>query len=1052
MFSESAVILGSVDRFEGAYLTGWAIAVPGESSCTIEVTDGSGHVVGSGRAARTRSDLSTLGYGHSNFAFRIPIPELGASETLCVRANAEELPGSPIMVGAGLHDGFAEIINGTVLGWVTERRAGFHAPKIRLVDQNDADVAWTRAVIDRSGNDPLYTPARYRIALPSSCYGLPELQLRVLADGAEFARVGCALRLVGFTDGVLPDRCAGWLLSPDAPKQRFDIEVLRNGHVVGAGACNLPRTDLREMHPLSWDVGFDIALDEPDREVMRTSELSLRIAGTGVELFGGPFVVGRRPAIVAAGRRAARLAHDDTVRLDDAERSVLQAALAEFTESRRRGSDYAVLKQARPTHRGDAVRRLSVIIPIYRDVAVTRACIDSVLRQRNPEADAVILLNDCSPDAGMADMLEPFAQVPNVFLLSNPQNCGFVQSVNRALGFCRSGDVVLLNSDTLIFDGGLDELWRAANSANDIGTATALSNNATIFSYPHPLQAACVLDDASWSELAAVALREQAGRTVDVPTGHGFCMLIRRAILDRQPRLNEKFGRGYGEENELCLRAADLGYRHVAAIGAFVEHRESVSFGGDKDDLLKLNLPQLEAMFPEYTPTIMEFQKSDELRRARWALDAYRLRKAADAGVRFALMVENWLGGGTARAARDIEAAVGYGAARKLRLCCNEDGTIELQASEPRLQASFLAEETGPLFDLLEAAGVELVVIHQLLGFGAAFIEALGPYATGRRCVYFVHDFYALCPRVNMIDAIGQFCEGADAERCARCVALGGSHEGSRLGELAPAEHRALFARALGSMEHLIAPSGDCARQIARVFPELQATCVPHPQPQAAFPQHARDGSFDDVVLLGAIGPHKGSAKLLELAQRARLHRPTLRLHVIGYTDIDRQLKAVGNVMISGRYEAAELPRLLAASRAKLALFLHNWPETFSFTLTEAVMHGLIPLVPDIGAPAERVRAAGFGVVFPFPIDSLHILEAINGLASGRLASAAGSGSPAAFSQPCSASQIARFFGIAETASQPTRAIGAPTRISDRNSIELAGLGHESGIVISEPA
>jgi glycosyltransferase involved in cell wall biosynthesis len=182
---------------------------------------------------------------------------------------------------------------------------------------------------------------------------------------------------------------------------------------------------------------------------------------------------------------------------------------------------------------------------------------------------------------------------------------------------------------------------------------------------------------------------------------------------------------------------------------------------------------------------------------------------------------------------------------------------------------------------------------------------------------------------------------------------------------------------------------------------------------EAVFPRIARNGGFDDIVLLGALGPHKGSAKLLELAQRARLHRPTLRLHVIGYTDIDRQLKAVGNVRITGRYEAAELSRLLAASRAKVALFLHGWPETFSYTLTEAVMHGLIPLVPDIGAPSERVRAAGLGVVFPFPIDCLRLLQMIDDLDSGRLASATQAGSPAALCRipsarlaTCSALQI----------------------------------------------
>lgn len=38
-----------------------------------------------------------------------------------------------------------------------------------------------------------------------------------------------------------------------------------------------------------------------------------------------------------------------------------------------------------------------------------------------------------------------------------------------------------------------------------------------------------------------------------------------------------------------------------------------------------------------------------------------------------------------------------------------------------------------------------------------------------------------------------------------------------------------------------------------------------------------------------------------------------------------------------------------------MALFLHEWPETFSYTLTEAWSLGLWPIVPKLGAPAERV-------------------------------------------------------------------------------------------------
>lgn len=1013
-------IRGFVDGLVGSAVSGWAVAQPDTRSCTVEVRDAAGRVVGRGRAARQRTDLLGLGLGRANFGFRVPVAGLGDSPRLHVLADGVELPGSPVATGRGLFDGVAVAADGMVEGWVAERVEGFAPPAIRVLDQDGAVVA-EGASVAAGAADPVFAPARFCLRLHPSCYGRPELHLTVLADGVAFARAAGSLALTGFLDDLTPDRCAGWLLSPDAPATRFDIEVFRDGVLVGAGRTMLPRDDLRELHPQAWKVGFDIALRPPAHDdPTRASTYSVRLADAPApsrrELFDGPFLIGHRIAMVTAARGAARLAH--LPGLSDAERTVLQAALAAFMADRRHGETTLRLPQTVPPP--TTPRRLSVVVPVYRGVEVTRACIQSVLAHRGA-GDALVLVDDRSPDADMAAMLEAFVAEREVVVLSNPTNLGFVGSVNRALAFCRGGDVVLLNSDTRMFAGGLDELWRAAHSSPGIGTATALSNNATIFSYPHPLLATASLPDASWEELAAVALAENEGMVADVPTGHGFCMLVRRELLDRVGHLNPVFGRGYGEENELCLRAQDLGWRHVAACGVLVEHRESVSFEAEKALLLRTNMPQLEAMYPEYSPTVMAWQRTDGLRRARWALDAHRLRRASASGRTFVLVVENWLGGGTRKAVAEIGEAVGYGPTETLRLSCTATGTLQLEAGQLEagqpevgqseggqpeaaglvLRAVFQPEESGMLIELLSCVPITLVLMHQALGFGDEFLSRFGSWAAGRRAVFYLHDFYPACPRVTMIDAVGEYCDVADTTVCARCVALDGAHEASRLVELSPERHRALFARLLGQMSRVVAPSHSAAGLLLRAFPALKpaglVSVLPHPEPAEAYPAQVRQGSDEDVLLLGAIGPHKGSGRLLELARRAALTHPRLRFHVIGHTDIDSELRKLGNVQVTGPYEKHELHGLVAAAGGRLALFLHGWPETFSYTLSEAVQLGLVPLVPDIGAPAERVRAAGFGVVFPFPIEPAQVLETIAAMVEGRLQGGRPGAGPSAF-------------------------------------------------------
>ena len=142
-------------------------------------------------------------------------------------------------------------------------------------------------------------------------------------------------------------------------------------------------------------------------------------------------------------------------------------------------------------------------------------------------------------------------------------------------------DVVLLNSDTLVPPGWLEELRAVAYGAPDIGTVTPLSNDATILSYPEPGAAATTMPDlAAAGRLHALARRANGGAAIDIPVGVGFCLYIRRACLDAVGLLRaDVFAQGYGEENDFCLRARHLGWRHVAAPGVFVAHVGGHSFG-----------------------------------------------------------------------------------------------------------------------------------------------------------------------------------------------------------------------------------------------------------------------------------------------------------------------------------------------------------------------------------------------------------------------------------------------------------------------------------------
>jgi GT2 family glycosyltransferase/glycosyltransferase involved in cell wall biosynthesis len=1011
-------IIGFVDGMEGGYVIGWAANPPDTASCVITITDDDGHVLATGKAARRRPDLSVLGLGRVSLGFRIPVTCGAAPHRLHVRANGEDISDPPLKAGAGQYDAVCLIKEGRLTGWVTERCVNFEAPYIKAINQNGMIVAAGQASIDAGEIDPFFTPARFALDLADACFGAGEQLLVVYAGDVAVARLTCTLSLQGNLDELNATSCAGWLLSPEAPARVFTVQIFRDGKKSGEAICNVPRDDVRAIYPGCGKPGFGFTFPPPAPDPLSISMISLRLPGAVTDLFAGPYAVGSRAAAITAAQRASQLSYR-LENLGPAERSVLQQALTEFITQARRGDKFLVPNQARDARPS----RLAIIIPVYRGIEATQACIDSVLAHRDSAIHQLVIINDGSPEAEMAPMLASYYGEDNVALLNNPENLGFVQTVNRGLNFCIGADVLLLNADTILHAGGLAELQRAAYASPEIGTVTALSNNATIFSYPSIDLQTDALDDIGWAELAAAALKENAGLVVDVPTGHGFCLFIKAEVLRRVGRLDEAFGRGYGEENDFCARAASLGYRNVAAAAVIVEHRESISFAGERPSLIAQNMPRLNTLYPEYMPVVTEFERQDGMRRARWALDRLRLARAAAAGAKFSLVVSNGLDGGTKQAIADFERAANSKNVSVLRLRAQESGLLELSCESPAIAANFLPNETDDLLALLHAANPAHVQLHQLLGFPSHFIATMQDWAKTRHAIYFAHDFYAICPRVTMIDAIGRFCDVADTGTCARCIEMGGAHEASRLTELTPAAHRALFSGLLASMTHVVAPSANAAGYLQRAFPGLAVQAIPHPEQHAGIATTARAGNFDEILLLGAIGPHKGSDKLLEIARRARLTHPHLNFRIIGYTNMDEKLEKIGNVTITGKYSAETLPALINATEGKLALFLSTWPETYSYTLSEVVKYGFVPLVPNIGAPAERVRAAKFGAVFPFPIDAETVLNLLDAIAAGQIPTHAAGATPAAF-MPTEA-DLAR----AATILFPQPAFSAPKKV-----------------------
>jgi GT2 family glycosyltransferase len=230
----------------------------------------------------------------------------------------------------------------------------------------------------------------------------------------------------------------------------------------------------------------------------------------------------------------------------------------------------ARIRLPKPRERPD----VTVLIPVFNHLSTTLECLASIAEHSDaggPDFE-VLVANDGSTDA-TARIL---ADIPNLRLVNQPQNLGFLRNCNTAAKHARGRLLVLLNNDVQVTAGWLAALVECLESCTDIGAVGPR------IVYPSGwLQEAGtrLLRDGS-AELVGLndlpdLPRYRYSRDVDYCSG--ACLLLRTADFERLRGFDECFVPAYCEDSDLCMRLRAEGKRIVYCAGVTVVHRLSTT-------------------------------------------------------------------------------------------------------------------------------------------------------------------------------------------------------------------------------------------------------------------------------------------------------------------------------------------------------------------------------------------------------------------------------------------------------------------------------------------
>lgn len=219
--------------------------------------------------------------------------------------------------------------------------------------------------------------------------------------------------------------------------------------------------------------------------------------------------------------------------------------------------------------------QFSVCMPLYGGESFVRQTLDALERCRDLLHE-VIVVDNASPDGAMALV----AEHGWITVIKNENNRGFAAASNQAYEASTGRTVLFLNSDALVTRSGLVQLAESLYESGSIGAAAPLTNFACTEQAIQP----CVTSLDNLERFATdVAHREVEDTDSDFLIG--FCLAVKRPILEELGPFDERFVMGGAEDTELCYRLRRSGYRIVVSQRSYIHHIGSQTFSSMQGEI-----------------------------------------------------------------------------------------------------------------------------------------------------------------------------------------------------------------------------------------------------------------------------------------------------------------------------------------------------------------------------------------------------------------------------------------------------------------------------------
>ena len=252
---------------------------------------------------------------------------------------------------------------------------------------------------------------------------------------------------------------------------------------------------------------------------------------------------------------------------------------------------------ALPLHRSPLV---SIIIPSLNHCDDVVTCLESIVFSNPSSTYEVVVVDDGSDERELALLSE----VPNLRFLRLETNQGFAAATTAGINLSQADYIVLLNNDTVVLQGWLDQLVTTIESNHQIGLVGS-----------KVLRGDLLVQEVGGSvSRDGYAFQNGNGQDVQqwnlqLPREVDYCsaasLLIRRSVWDQVGGFDPMFFPAYYEDTDLCFQAREKGFSTFCNPRSVVIHREGASYGNNGLGLKRFQYRNREFFYEKWKHSLL---------------------------------------------------------------------------------------------------------------------------------------------------------------------------------------------------------------------------------------------------------------------------------------------------------------------------------------------------------------------------------------------------------------------------------------------------------------